>query len=214
MIMLLGQPRRFAGRAQGEDALHGAGRSRVRREAVQPARWRPTVNPRYGQFGRQEAVHRSIIDRYGDASIPFRPSGAGIGGWLVASNEIDGGLAQARQELRELMASMADAEREPPEGHGEAADGMVRATATDGRISSVELHPRAMKLASQELGEAFAEAANAALTDLASKYHMPSLPTVDLAKLDAQLAEAEQETTLKMREFEQAINDAYRHIGR
>jgi hypothetical protein len=70
-----------------------------------------------------------------------------------------------------------------------------------------------MRLASQELAEAFAEAANAALTDLASKYPQTAYPAVDIGKLETQLAQAQQQATLQIQRFDQTINDALRHSG-
>jgi hypothetical protein len=103
---------------------------------------------------------------------------------------------------------------EPPEGYGEAADGLVRVTVTGGRLSTVELNPRVMKLASQELAEAFVEAANAALADLASKRSTVDGPTVDPAALEAQLAEAQERGMMRLRQFTQTIDEALSRLGR
>jgi hypothetical protein len=91
---------------------------------------------------------------------------------------------------------------------------MVRVTVVDGRISTVELLPKVMRLPSQELAEAFATAANAALADLASKYPAVAAPTVDVAALDAQLAQAQDEGARQLRRFTQSIDDALSRIGR
>jgi DNA-binding protein YbaB len=127
--------------------------------------------------------------------------------------DFDSQLAQARQELQQLANAATGTDGSPPEGHGEAADGMVRVTAVDGRLSAVELDARAMRLASHELAQAFTEAANAALTDLTSRYPTTSYPDVDLGALEKQLAEAQQQAAVQMRRYEQSIAEALRQAG-
>lgn len=131
----------------------------------------------------------------------------------MIADGFDVGLTELRKELHDLANATANADGEPLQGHGEAADGMVRVSAVEGRLSAVDLNPRVMRLASQELSEAFAEAANAALADLASKYPQTAYPAIDIAKLGAQLAEAQQEATLRIRRFDETINDALRQTG-
>jgi len=131
----------------------------------------------------------------------------------MVSDGFDGGLAEARQELQELADAAARLDREPPEGHGKAADGRVRVTAAGGRISAVDLDPRAMRLPSTDLAAAIMEATNAALDDLAAKYPAMAYPTVDLATLDAQLGEVQQQGLMQLRRYTQSISDAVRRIG-
>jgi hypothetical protein len=128
----------------------------------------------------------------------------------VTSGGFDGDLARVRQELRDLAATTGG---EPPEGYGEDADGMVAVTAVNGRLSSVELNPRALRLPSEDLAEAFAAAANAALADMESKYQVPAYPSFDPGRLDAQLAEVEEQSARQMREYRQTIDDALRQLG-
>jgi DNA-binding protein YbaB len=128
--------------------------------------------------------------------------------------DADGGLAQARRELHALAEAARQAAAEPPEGRGEAADGMVKVTARDGRISTVELNPKAMRMASQDLAEAVTKAANAALDDLATKFPAVAAgPTIDPARLDAELAEVEQQSIMAMRRYQQTIDDALRQLS-
>jgi len=129
-------------------------------------------------------------------------------------DEFDFGLEEARQELRRLATAATGPEGQPPEGHGEAANGMVRVTVAGGRLSTVELNPRVMRLPSEELAEAFVEAANAALTDLAAQSPTVGAPTADLATLEAQLDEAHQQGVLQMRRYQQSIDDALSRLGR
>lgn len=131
----------------------------------------------------------------------------------MVSDEFDSQLAQVRQELQELADSATSADGAQPEGHGEAAEGMVRVTAVNGRLIAVELNSQVMRLPSHELAEAFAEAANAALADLESKYPMSSYAAVDLGALEAQLAEAQQQAHVQMRRYDQSIAEALRLAG-
>src|SRR5687767_7944216 len=103
----------------------------------------------------------------------------------MAADDFDLELDRARRELRELAAASTGPDGLPHEGYGEAAGGMVRARAVEGRLSAVELDPKAMRMASQDLAEAITAAANAALTDLGSKFPATSIPTFDLEKLEA-----------------------------
>jgi DNA-binding protein YbaB len=122
-------------------------------------------------------------------------------------DDVEAGLTEVRRQLQELATG------EPPVGFGEAAEGMVRVTAVDGRVSRVDLNPRVMRMASEELAEYFAEAVNAALADLAAKVPQAALPNIDLTRLDAQLAEAEQQAAVSIRRYEQSIAEALRQGG-
>jgi DNA-binding protein YbaB len=133
---------------------------------------------------------------------------------LVASEEFDLGLEQARQQMRDLVAASTGPDGQPPEGYGEAANGMVRVAVAGGRISNVELDPRVMRLPSEALAEAFAEAANAALADLASKVPALAAPPIDLATAERQLAEAQEQSARQLRRYEQTISDALAQLGR
>jgi hypothetical protein len=132
----------------------------------------------------------------------------------VASEEFDFGLEEARRQMRDLVAASTGPDGEAPEGYGEAASGMVRVVAAGGRISNVELNPRVMRLPSEELAEAIAEAANAALADLASKYPAVTAQPVDLATAERQLAEAQEQSARQLRRYEQTISDALAQLGR
>jgi hypothetical protein len=132
----------------------------------------------------------------------------------VASEELDFGLEEARQQMRDLVAASTGPDGQPPEGYGEAANGMVRVAVAGGRISTVELDPRVMRLPSQELAEAFADAANAALADLASKAPAVVSTPVDLAAAERQLAEAQEQSARQLRRYEQTISEALAQLGR
>ena len=127
---------------------------------------------------------------------------------------LDFGLDSVRNELRALAQAATGPDGQPHEGHGEAGDGIVRVTVVGGRISQVEINPRAMRLASQELGEAFMEAANKAMDDLAAKLPSPPAANVDLAALEAQLAQAQQEGITQLHRYNQAVTDALSRLER
>jgi hypothetical protein len=116
--------------------------------------------------------------------------------------------------MRDLVAASTGPDGEPLEGYGEAANGMVQVTVAGGRISAVELNPRVMRLPSEELAEAFVEAANAALADLAAKYPAVAAPPVDLAAVERQLAEAQEQSAMQLRRYEQTISEALAQLGR
>jgi len=131
----------------------------------------------------------------------------------VVSGGFGGGLDDVRRELRDLANASGGADGEPPEGYGEGADGLVRVTVVNGLLSNVELDPRVTRMASQDLAEAFTAAANQALADLESKYPVPSYPTFDLAALEGQLAQVQEQSEYQMRQYNQSINEALRHLG-
>ena len=132
----------------------------------------------------------------------------------MSSDDFDVGLEQVQQQLRELAAATTGPDGQPPEGHGEAANGMVRVTAAGGRLSNVEFNPRVMRLPSEELAEAIVAAANGALDDLAAKYPAVAAPRVDAAALEARLAEMQQQGAAQMRRYQATIDAALAQLGR
>jgi len=89
--------------------------------------------------------------------------------------DFDGILRDTRLKLGTTTASDESA----AEGQGEAADGRVRAVAKRGRLDSIELNPRLMRLPGAELAEHVTAASNAALDDLRAK-----APTAEDAAID------------------------------
>ncbi|KAB2348067.1 YbaB/EbfC family nucleoid-associated protein [Actinomadura rudentiformis] len=104
---------------------------------------------------------------------------------------------------------------ESMEGVGLAADGRVRATVmAGGRLKSVEMDPRAMRLASAELGEQIVVAVNAALDDLRTKAAAaPADELVDTAALGKQVEEIQNQSLRQMELITQALNDTISKIG-
>jgi DNA-binding protein YbaB len=130
----------------------------------------------------------------------------------VVSSDYDGGLGQAVEEMGRL--AQATEGGEPPEGQGVAADGLLQVTAAGGRIRSVEINPRAMRMASQDLAEAITEAVNAALADMESKYPELPIASIDPARLRDQLAQAHEEGIRAMRRYTDSITDALSRFNR
>jgi hypothetical protein len=113
-------------------------------------------------------------------------------------------LAKVQQEIADLVEENS----QPREGFGSAAEGMVRVAVHSGRVSAVEIDPKAMRLPSADLAAAFTEATNAALADLESKYPAVAMPVVDLAELQQQLSQAEDQGLRSMRRYLDEISQA------
>ncbi|MGK5742711.1 YbaB/EbfC family nucleoid-associated protein [Micromonospora sp. URMC 103] len=115
-------------------------------------------------------------------------------------------LAQMRQTLDTMRAGPQEAGAPREDAVGEAADGQVRAVMRDGRLESVRLDPRVMRLASDDLGEHIVTAVNAALA--AARQPTAGVPvTVDPARLAEQLREVQDASVRQMSMFGQAMND-------
>ena len=95
---------------------------------------------------------------------------------------------------------------------GEAAEGRVRATVTaGGRLESLYLDPRMMRLGSEELGEHVVTAVNAAFDALRAQ----ALPTagVDLTGLAEQVRELRDTAVPRMESFLQAMVAAQERLA-
>jgi DNA-binding protein YbaB len=117
-------------------------------------------------------------------------------------------LSQARKTLESLRSSRqpgADAR-----GMGEAANGQVRVVAASpGRLESLELDPRVMRMPSKDLAAHVLAAANAALDDLAAQ--APSAAGIsvpDPGELAAAVADVQQQSVRQMAAISQAITAA------
>ncbi|MEU5876590.1 YbaB/EbfC family nucleoid-associated protein [Spirillospora sp. NPDC047279] len=104
---------------------------------------------------------------------------------------------------------------EPVVGVGEAADGRVLATVeAGGRLKSVEMDPRAMRLASAELGEQIVVAVNAALDDLRAKAAAAAADqAVDTDTLGKQVEDIQNQSLRQMELITQALNDTITKIS-
>ena len=142
--------------------------------------------------------------RVGDCSLTMMNMDCYAPRMYRSYEDADSPLAKVQQEIRDLVEDSS----QPREGFGTAADDMVRVSVQSGRIGAVELDPRALRLPTAELAAAFAEAANAALTDLESKYPAVAMPVVDLDELSKQLTEAEDQGLRQMRRYLDEISEA------
>ncbi|GLZ14652.1 hypothetical protein Acsp04_48870 [Actinomadura sp. NBRC 104425] len=136
--------------------------------------------------------------------------------------ELERMLAEARETLESMRqggtaprpAKTAEAaDGDALEGVGEAADGAVKVVAeAAGRIKSVALDDKAMRLSAQKLGEQLVTAVNAALEDLRVK-----AATAAAARREAEPGERSEDIqNQSLRQMElitQAINDTLAKIG-
>jgi hypothetical protein len=128
------------------------------------------------------------------------------------AEDFDGALTKAREALRSLASSggNGDGEDGPARGVGEGADGLIRVVAEGGRLHSVEIDPRAMRLPSEDLAGEFREAANAALAAQAST--VP--PISDPAALAKQLEELQDYSVREMARYTQSVNEVLERMRR
>ncbi|MFC4069393.1 YbaB/EbfC family nucleoid-associated protein [Actinoplanes subglobosus] len=120
------------------------------------------------------------------------------------------------QRSRRLLDAVRRGET-PPDGEPvtvttEAADGLVRVVAGEGRIESIDLDPRAMRLDSRTLSEELTAAVNAALDELRAS--AGSAQGVDLAALDGQLRQVQDEGVRRMAEISSAVQAVMARIHR
>jgi hypothetical protein len=97
-------------------------------------------------------------------------------------------------------------------GTGVAADGRVTAVAVGGRLESLRLDPRVMRMASEDLAGHILAAVNTALAELAAQ--APSADRISLPEprlLAAQVAEIQEQSVRQLVALSQAIGAA---VGR
>lgn len=135
--------------------------------------------------------------------------------------DLDSMLSEARRTLESMRSGSAPAdpaaEGEAVQGVGEAAEGRVKATASvGGRLKSVELDPRAMRMASAELGEQLVLAVNAALDDLRANSAGAAAAAAgapDVEALGRQVEQVQNEGMRQMEMITQALSDTISKIG-
>lgn len=129
-------------------------------------------------------------------------------------NEFDRMLSQTRELLDQMRGGRADpAGGEDVEGRGEAADGKVKVVAgSGGELTSVELDPRVMRMASEELAEELKTAVNAALRELRSRAQAAETP-IDPAVLTGLLRETQDQGLRQMAAFTQSLDELMTRIG-
>lgn len=148
-----------------------------------------------GEFDRLLEDTRRVLEQMrsvgGEAPDGTAPDGAGP----------DGAGPDGAEQLR---------------GQGEAVDGQVRAVAVSGgRLESLTVDPRAMRLGSAALCEHIVAAVNAALDDLRDRAAgQPVAGGADPAALAGQLRDLHGESVRQMDRFSQGIADVLDRISR
>jgi hypothetical protein len=128
-------------------------------------------------------------------------------GLTSGMNELDALLARARDSLGQLRRE-PDPDEEPRSAVGEAGEGKVRAeVAPDGRLASLTVDPRLMRLGSEALCEQIVLAVNAALDGLRADAPTASAPAVDPAVLNERLAELQDESMRQMQRYTTVLGD-------
>ena len=131
-------------------------------------------------------------------------------------------IDQLLEDTRRVLAEMRPGAGTPPDpgelrGEGEAADGQVRAVAgAGGRLESLTVNPRALRLGSEALCEQIVVAVNAALDDLRDRVEGQAVAAgaADPAALAEQLRNLHTESARQMERFTQGVRDALDQISR
>lgn len=129
---------------------------------------------------------------------------------------VDSLLEDTRRALEQMRPAAGAAAEQATEGRGtgEAAEGQVRATAmVGGRLESLQVDPRAMRLGSQALGEQIVIAVNAALDDLREQVGDTPVPgAADPAALAEQMRDLQQRSAHQMEMLSQGVTAAMARI--
>ncbi|NJP32075.1 YbaB/EbfC family nucleoid-associated protein [Micromonospora thermarum] len=126
---------------------------------------------------------------------------------------MDKALADTMRALTAYQSATQDADASPPEGYGEAADGLVKArTGPPGRVTSLEVDPRLLRLDLATVTEHVVEAVNAALADL--QQAVPAAGPVDLGDLGRQLTAIQQDAARQLTMFVNGLAAAQDRLGR
>jgi DNA-binding protein YbaB len=137
-----------------------------------------------------------------------------VAGGHPGGSDLDQMLRDARKSLEAMRAGTPPKRAEAPlEAVSEAADGRVKATADSrGRLKTLELDPRVMRLDREELSEHVLAAVNGALEDLRSKASVEdaaaTVGRVDPELLARQLGEVQDQGLRQMEMISQAIAEA------
>ena len=128
-------------------------------------------------------------------------------------------LEDTRRSLRQMRAPVPAQGAEqaaPATGTGAAADGQIEATVrSGGRLESLRMDPKALRMGSQALCEQLVLAVNAALDDLHAKAPDPAAQgtvDVDTAALADRIGELQGQAVRQMSMFAQGITDALARI--
>lgn len=129
--------------------------------------------------------------------------------------DFDRRLSESRAALGRVRASAQpqDYDDTAAEGVGSAHEDEVVARAMRGRLVSLVLDPRALRLPPRDLSGHLATAVNTALDASRPGRPSPDEPVVDPAVLDERLRAAEDYGLRMMARIEQSISDAIARVG-
>lgn len=117
-----------------------------------------------------------------------------------------------QRNLDGALASVQDVDA--VRGEGSAAKGSVRAVAAVGRVESVTVDPKAMRLASHELADHLRTAVNAAIDDLTKNAATAATPAGTTAEELRQRVQDVQDMSLEQfRSYTRALRDIMDSIG-
>ncbi|MCW3814477.1 YbaB/EbfC family nucleoid-associated protein [Micromonospora sp. DR5-3] len=132
----------------------------------------------------------------------------------VDPSGLDRVLSETMSALGQFTAG-AETDAPLPEGHGEAADGLVQVTVgPPGRITALTLNPRVMRLASESLAEEITQAVNAAFADLQEKATAAVPGQVDLGSLGDRLRKIQEDAGRQLTAFTDALVEAQDRLAR
>ncbi|MER7213581.1 YbaB/EbfC family nucleoid-associated protein [Streptosporangium sp. NPDC000239] len=118
--------------------------------------------------------------------------------------------------LAESIRSLSSPENQgdPLQGSGRAADGQVGVlVGPDGRLAALNLNPRVMRMASEDLAREILTAVNAALDDL--RANIPGLDPAaipDPGRLAESLEDVHADVTRRLDEFASGIESTVRRL--
>ncbi|WP_236648007.1 MULTISPECIES: YbaB/EbfC family nucleoid-associated protein [Micromonospora] len=123
-------------------------------------------------------------------------------------------LTDTLRSLAAYQSTREDAGAAPPEGRGEAADGLVRVrTAPPGRMTALEVDPRLLRLDLATLTGHIMVAVNNAMEDLQRATATPAGP-VDLGDLGRQLSTIQQDAARQFTTFLDGLAEAQDRLSR
>ncbi|GEM_PF-6062207 len=130
----------------------------------------------------------------------------------IAPSGISQLLTDAMAVLDKARAKGPDGDVAPPEGTGEAADGMIIAKVSPpGRVTRLTFNPRVMRTDSETLAEQTMAAVNAALADLQSQVAV--VGSAGLGALAGELKEIRENTNRQFASFTDALVQAQERLA-
>ncbi|MEV5704617.1 hypothetical protein [Actinoallomurus sp. NPDC052274] len=126
--------------------------------------------------------------------------------------ELERLMRETHAAIESLRAKRPSPEETTVRGEGQASDERVRASVHGGRVASVTLDPRVLRLSSEEFGGLVTEAVNAALDDQLGRSAAAAGPVPDLVALTETLRAVQNESLRQMEIITQGITDAMARI--